>query len=281
MKSRAWPGGRDMGVGGLTESLLFGGVEWHAEIDSTNTRALACAGRAELRTPYVVGADLQTAGRGRGGNRWWSATGALLVSVVLDPARDFGGGRAISIPTSSWPRLSLVAAVAWCDVLDELRPKKRVGLKWPNDVHWGGRKIAGILLESPPPMPGVGRRLVLGMGLNVNNTLAGAPAEVAEVATSLVDATGATHDREELLLEWMGSFWERVAMLAEEDPGLPEAWHARCVLAGSQVTLQSGGNELAGLCLGIDDSGALLIDTPTGTQRCHGGVLVRSQGRVV
>ncbi|MFM8224134.1 MAG: biotin--[acetyl-CoA-carboxylase] ligase, partial [Planctomycetaceae bacterium] len=147
-------------------------------------------------------------------------------------------------------------------------------------VHWGWRKIAGMRLESPPPMPGVGRRLVLGMGLNVNNTLAGAPAEVAEVATSLVDATGATHDREELLLEWMGSFRERVAMLAEEDPGLPEAWRARCVLAGSQVTLQSGGNELAGLCLGIDDSGALLIDTPTGTQRCHGGVLVRSQGRV-
>ena len=263
----------------LTESLLFARVEWHAEIDSTNTRALSYAGQAELPTPYLVGADQQTAGRGRGGNRWWSATGALLVSVVLDPARDFGGERAISIPTSSWPRLSLVAAVAWCDVLDRLRPRERVGLKWPNDVHLGGRKIAGILLESPPPVPGVGRRLVLGMGLNVNNTLAGAPPEVAGLATSLVDATGVTHDREALLVDWMESFQQRAGMLAEEDPALPEAWRARCVLAGSQVTLQSGGNELAGLCLGIDDSGALLIDTPAGTQRCHGGVLVRSQGR--
>ena len=75
----------------LTESLLLARVEWHAEIDSTNTRALSYAGQAELPTPYLVGAEQQTAGRGRGGNRWWSATGALLVSVVLDPARDFGG----------------------------------------------------------------------------------------------------------------------------------------------------------------------------------------------
>jgi len=256
----------------LERSALFGRVEWHAEVDSTNTRAVQRAGEPDLPTPYLIGAEQQTAGRGRGGNRWWSAEGALLVSVVLDPARDFGGE---SLVPAMWPRLSLLSAVCWCDVLEPLRPTGRVGLKWPNDVHVGGRKIAGILLESPPPVEGVRRRLVLGMGVNVNNSLAQAPPEVAELATSVVDLVGQPGDRGKLLVEWMALFRQRGALLAHDDPSLAEAWRARCVLAGSEVTLQSGGHEISGLCLGIDDAGALLIDTPAGTQRCHGGVLVR------
>lgn len=141
-------------------------VEYHDELTSTNDLALQLVSGQPL--PLLVVAERQTGGRGRGGNKWWAAEGALTYSLVVDAA-------ALRLEQRSWPRVSLTVALAISDTLDELLPNRAVQLKWPNDVYLQGRKVCGILVETAPRFPGV---LVLGIGVNVNNSLAAAPAEL-------------------------------------------------------------------------------------------------------
>ena len=278
-----------MDLDDLRRSGLFAHVEWHSEIGSTNTRALELAGSVSLPTPTLVGADRQSAGRGRGGNRWWSTGGALTFSLVLDPTQDFLGPDVPALTPAHGPRLSLVAALALCHELDRLLPGATAQLKWPNDVHVAGRKLAGILVETVPG-GATAPRLVLGMGINVNNSLRNAPPELQGTACALVDilggpeqsggtttTAGSAVDSLRVLCGWMREFTELAQGLAQGDPLLPEGWRQRCPLAGRQVSLQAGDRTVSGLCLGIDDSGALLVETPSGTERCFGGVLVRVQ----
>lgn len=246
-------------------------VEWHATLDSTNDRALQLASSHSIDTPLLILADEQTAGRGRGNNRWWSGEGALILSLVLDPLRVAG----LSLRADHWPRVALSAGVALCEALARLAPQFEYGLKWPNDILFSGKKVAGILAEIPPARPPVPRRMVLGMGVNVNNSFAGAPDEIRERGISLCDAAGRQFDRTSLLLSWLERFADTLHALANDDPRLPARWQSRCVLTGKSIELQAGERIVQGACRGIDTDGALLLDTPAGPERLYGGVLVR------
>jgi BirA family transcriptional regulator, biotin operon repressor / biotin---[acetyl-CoA-carboxylase] ligase len=131
----------------------------------------------------VVATDHQTAGRGRLGRTWEDVAGtAILCSVLLRPTR----------PMPLWPELSLVAGDA---VARALRAETGIDatLRHPNDVVVAGRKLAGILAEA---MSG---RVVLGIGVNVNQTAAELPAEAAKPPTSLRVELGRELDRGPLL----------------------------------------------------------------------------------
>jgi BirA family biotin operon repressor/biotin-[acetyl-CoA-carboxylase] ligase len=202
----------------------------HRLTDSTNERAkqLAAAG-----APHgtLVTADEQTAGRGRQGRVWTAPPrSAVLMSVVLRELDE---------------RLPLTAAVALCHALPV-----EAAIKWPNDVWIGGRKVAGILVEGRPQEGWA----VLGVGLNVGTE--GFPAELAEVATSLhlcgVDTTPA-HVVDDLLASlsrWLDAPPARVL----------EAWRSLDALKGQRVRWTGG----EGIADGIDDSGALRVETASG-----------------
>jgi BirA family transcriptional regulator, biotin operon repressor / biotin---[acetyl-CoA-carboxylase] ligase len=247
-------------------------VEWHATLPSTNDHALQLAMLEALETPLLILADEQTAGRGRGSNRWWSVAGGLTFSLVLDPTR-IG---TTSLRTEHWPRVALTAGVALCEALVGLAPYLDCGLKWPNDVLISGRKVAGILVEIPPARPPAPRRLVLGIGINVNNSLVEAPAEIQARGIALCDATGLEFDPTQLLSTWLARFADNLVALAADDRQLPNRWQSRCVLTGKTVELQAGERTIRGICQGIDADGALLLDTPGGPERLYGGVLVRT-----
>ena len=198
--------------------------------DSTNERAkeLALAG-----APHgtLVTADEQTAGRGRQGRAWAAAPReALLMSLVLRRVE---------------PTLPLAAAVAVCDALPV-----DCEIKWPNDVWHERRKLAGILVEG---------RLqegwaVLGIGLNVTTTEF--RVELSGIATSLRLA-GVEYEVEALLPELLAALERRLdAPVAE----LLAAWSERDALCGERVRWDAG----EGTAAGIDESGALLVDTPEG-----------------
>jgi len=125
----------------------------------------------------LVVADHQTAGRGRLGRVWEDVPGrSLLLSVLLRPAA----------PMPLWPELSLIAGGAVARAIaGEVRP--------PNDVFLNGKKVAGILPEATQG------RVVLGIGVNVNQTEDELPADTVKPATSLLVETGAEHSRAELL----------------------------------------------------------------------------------
>ncbi|MFN0053031.1 MAG: biotin--[acetyl-CoA-carboxylase] ligase [Planctomycetales bacterium] len=246
-------------------------VDWHETLGSTNDRALKLAEEESLATPLLVLAEEQTAGRGRGSNRWWSGAGALTFSLVIEPDQ-------VGTPllrSEHWPRVALCAGVALCESLGSLAPHLNLGLKWPNDVQLAGKKIAGILVEIPPARPPVPRRLVVGMGVNLNNSLLDSPDEVRQVGTALCDVTGLEFDPTQLLLAWMSRFADLLEALSQDDPTLPGRWQSRCVLTGRTLELQSGDRLVRGNCLGIATDGALLLETPSGRESIYGGVLVR------
>jgi len=157
-------------------------VEWAPEMSSTSDRALQLAQDISLPTPMLVLTDRQTAGRGRGVNRWWSALGALTFTLIVDLPD--------SILARQRPQASLRSGLAVRQALAEFAPHLRWMLKWPNDLYLEGQKICGMLIESSASRPS---RLLIGIGVNVNNSFANAPEALREIATSLVDCTGRVH----------------------------------------------------------------------------------------
>jgi BirA family biotin operon repressor/biotin-[acetyl-CoA-carboxylase] ligase len=239
-------------------------AEWLPEVDSTNDLALARANQPGFQSPLLIGADSQTAGRGRGSNRWWGASGALMFSIVSDMSQ-------LGLTQAAWPRFSLVTGLAISETLASFVSSMAVGLKWPNDVWLGRQKVCGILIEQSEQFP---ERLVIGVGLNVNNSFRDAPAENRAIATSMADATGGmTFSRTEVLLEFLSQWRRLTEQLASGQIDLVERWSRLCVLTGNPVVLTNGRNETTGVCAGIDSDGALLLRTAFSVERHYAGTV--------
>ena len=143
-------------------------LEYHDEITSTNDRVKELLRQTvKPKLPCLVIAKRQTAGRGRGNKRWWSGEGAILVSLGFELSQE-------SFSRDQLPTLSAATAQAVIRVLTRYLPEHKLALHLPNDVYADGKKICGILLESPTP-----QYAVLGIGLNVNNRLCDIPPEFA------------------------------------------------------------------------------------------------------
>ena len=230
-------------------------VERHASIGSTNDEAFR---RADEGAPegLVVLAQAQTAGRGRQGRAWWDAPGAsLLFSVLLRPA----------IPLAQCPLLALALACSVADAGTEATGAA-LGIKWPNDVLLDGRKLCGVLAESrvsgaPSASSSLRPAVVIGAGVNVNQTAEDFPAELRGSATSLRIAAGGKALRpEELLQAILGRLERYVALAAAGDgEGLWCSVAGRLPKPGSEVTVVSGGRRIEGVVEGITESGALRL----------------------
>jgi BirA family biotin operon repressor/biotin-[acetyl-CoA-carboxylase] ligase len=217
---------------------LIGAPHRHfARVGSTNTvaRELAAAG-----APHgtVVTAAEQTAGRGRQGRTWTAPPGsALLYSAILRPLE----------PRHSL--LPLAVPLAVCEVAERLRPGINCKVKWPNDIHLEGRKLAGILIEARPQDGWA----VLGIGLNLTIAPSEFPEELKERATSLIpegDADPAAA-LSEALATWIDADPEQI--LSE--------WRARDALTGREVSWENG----SGVADGIDERGYLVVRLADGS----------------
>jgi BirA family biotin operon repressor/biotin-[acetyl-CoA-carboxylase] ligase len=240
-------------------------LEYHDAIGSTNTRALELAAQGETRLPLLVLAGRQHAGRGRGSHRWWGGDGALTFSLLIS-------GSAAEVPQKNWPLISLTTALAVSQVLEERLPAAIVRIKWPNDVYVNARKLSGILVETSANRPDA---LVVGVGINVNNSLDEAPPELRGTATSLVDLAQRTFDRTDLLVAVLRGLSGFLPQLSGECWQLADAWRQRCCLQGRTVQLDTGSRTVIGVCQGIDDQGALLLLAEGGVERCFGGVITK------
>jgi BirA family biotin operon repressor/biotin-[acetyl-CoA-carboxylase] ligase len=219
------------------------GREILPEIDSTNTELMrrARAGQAE---PVLLVAETQTAGRGRLGRGWHSAPGASLTFSLGLP-----------LAPADWSGLSLAVGVS---LAGSLHPA--IGLKWPNDLWWEQRKLAGILIETAAI--GSQRHAVIGIGVNIappptQEGLATPAAALQELLPG-IDAPGALLKIAEPLVR---------ALVAFEQTGFsPFAarFQVRDVLEGREVVLSDGQQ---GTARGVDETGALLVHTAAGLQR--------------
>jgi len=230
-------------------------------VNSTNdlARSLARAGAVE---GTLVIADEQSAGRGRLGRQWWAPPGSsLLLSLVLRPP--------VAAPQTVW--LTMIAGLACAEAVEShtgLRP----GLKWPNDVVFSGRKLAGILTEVETAADQL-VFAVVGMGINVNVDFRqdSAPVELRDSATGLSQMLGHPVDRLSLLRELLIRLEQRYdAILSGRSPHAE--WSERLLTLGKRVRVVTShkgtrgvhGEELEGRAVGVDANGSLLLRLPDG-----------------
>jgi BirA family biotin operon repressor/biotin-[acetyl-CoA-carboxylase] ligase len=252
----------------LREQTFVRTVEQFDELDSTNRYALQRVVQPPCDLPAVIVARHQTAGRGRGANRWWSGEGGLTFSLIVDDA-------SAGFVVDREPRVALLAGLAVADVLEPMLPRGAVGLKWPNDVLVGSRKVCGILTEVPPQRRGV---VVIGVGLNVNNSLQSAPPDVRESATALCDELQQELSLPAILLDVCSQIERWCTEFARDADALRASWSRRCVLTGQTITARSGTETVIGRCSDIHSDGSLIVETPTGRQLLRTAEHVRSVG---
>jgi BirA family transcriptional regulator, biotin operon repressor / biotin---[acetyl-CoA-carboxylase] ligase len=250
----------DLDVQRLLAASFLADIEHHAVLDSTQDRALALSATG-VRGPLLIVAEQQTAGRGRGANRWWTGRGSLAFSLLFEPAL-------WGLPPQAVPMRSLAAGVAVVAAVAPALYPHNVGLHWPNDVFVGGRKLAGILID----VLADGRH-VLGLGINVNNSLAAAPADVRQRATSMFDLTNMRHDRTALLVEILAELAAVFQQLAVDPAACGNRFQDLCLQIGKPLVLDAGGALTAGECLGIAADGALLLETAGRREKFYSGVL--------
>lgn len=257
-------------------------VEVHEELGSTSDRALELAADDSVETPLLVLAERQTGGRGRGTNRWWSGPGGLTFSLVL-------ATEGWELTAERRPMIALTAGLAVCETVRKLLRSETgvivppwaaggplhetdIRLKWPNDVLLGTRKLCGILVESRGAQS---PRVVVGIGLNVNNSLDAAPPDVQARAVALCDAHGDHYDRCEVLVSILRRLERRLDLLRDSRDELASCWHEFCALTGRIVEIETAGRRVVGRCAGIAPDGALLIQTESGSERIVSGVVIR------
>jgi BirA family transcriptional regulator, biotin operon repressor / biotin---[acetyl-CoA-carboxylase] ligase len=237
--------------------------ELHFSIGSTNSEAMARG--AEGYSTYLVMAEHQSQGRGRRGRTWVSPLGHNL---YLSLYWTFQSG------IGELEGLSLGCALA---VLRSLKKLSYEGgqVKWPNDVLFKNKKIAGILLEVSGDVSGP-CKIVIGIGLNTDMP-SEAGKSIDQPFADLMSVKGEAIDRN-LIASVLVS--ELIVMIREfETSGfsaLVGEWMSADAYLGRGIEVGSAHTAQFGLCAGVDDSGRLLLDTTEGRKRISGGEVMPS-----
>lgn len=228
-------------------------VEILPEIDSTNTELMRRA-RAGRFDPVLLLAEHQTAGRGRLGRDWHSNAGTDSAASAC-PSLTFSIG--LPLAPHDWSGLSLAVGLS---LVESLHPA--LSLKWPNDVYFQGRKLAGILIETVgiAETPGA-RYAVVGVGINLHarsgDGLATRPAWLQEMLPDL-EAPDVLQRVAPALIQTLKAF-ERHGFSPFQ-----ARFNARDALAGLDLVLSDG---MTGRAQGVDEVGALQVLSAQGLQK--------------
>ena len=231
----------------------------YESLPSTNTEVarLAAEGAAE---GLAVVAHEQTAGRGRLQRAWSSPKGAgLYFSILLRP----------KLEPERWPLITFVAALATGDALLDAS-QVQTDIKWPNDLLANERKICGILAEAIETP--TGRAVVVGIGINLTNDAF--PADLINVATSVANESGRAAEREAILAALLQALARWYALLHEPDGAekIAAAWSSRSSYATDKlVQVTNGAETFNGYTRGIENDGALRLETAQGIQLIRAG----------
>jgi BirA family biotin operon repressor/biotin-[acetyl-CoA-carboxylase] ligase len=197
----------------------------------------------------VIFAEQQTAGRGRGGNKWLTGKGdSILCSILLT-----------SLKIS--PELfSLSAAIAAAEAIGH-----RAKIKWPNDIILGGKKVAGILLETKKINSHTA--YILGIGINCHQKISDFPRQLQQSATSIDIETGTITDRIALAKRLITCFEHRLVIAKENSEKIIEKWNKLSIQLHHRVCLIYNGKKFAGTCIGVDPEKGLIVQLDTGAVR--------------
>ena len=245
-------------------------IHHYMETDSTNNRLKQLAEEGAPEGTVAI-AEAQTAGRGRLGRSWAAPRGkGIWLSVLLKPLK----------PLEELSVFTLLTAVAVTGALKKKLPGTRAGIKWPNDVLIGGRKVCGILTELKAEADRLDY-LIVGLGLNFSCGPEDFPPELAETAVSLLMAAPASVEgagadavtdagvsrvemTKEILRELESVYRVYLTGGAEE---ILSRWRGDNVTLGRSVTVRNLKETISGIAVDLDRHGALIVETDEGVRR--------------
>lgn len=243
---------------------LLARLDIHPVIDSTNAKTLRDG--VAYGSGYVCLAEFQTAGRGRRGRTWVSPFGN---NIYLSLLWAFDGG-AVQLEG-----LSLAVGVVIADVLSALGVED-ISLKWPNDILWRGRKLAGVLLEMTGDPAGA-CQVVIGIGLNVLMPVDAADsidqpwADIRSILAAL-DLPAENFGRNQLVAALLAELFPLLnSYQAERFASYRARWEQLNAYADEIVEVRMANSMVSGKMLGVNEAGALRLQTATGEQLFYGG----------
>lgn len=243
---------------GLTAPTVGRQIYVFGEVDSTNAKLRSLA-RGGAREGAVVLAEGQTAGRGRRGQEWFSPSGVnLYVSVLFRP----------KLRPAQLGVFSLIASLALADAVKDFGAHP--GIKWPNDVLIGGKKVGGSLVECAFRGDQIDH-VIVGLGVNLNverAVLRAALGRAGGFATSLAAETGHEIDRNAFATTCLNRLdaWAR-AWEASGPDGILAAWRDRDILTGRRIEVRGTDATYQGRALGLDPEGRLLVQDTLGRRQ--------------
>jgi len=248
--------------------ISYQGASWihpHYQVSTASTQTLAKAGAASgLPEGHLWISEIQTKGRGRLDRLWESGYGGLWFSLLLRPTLS---------PRRLAP-VTLLAGLCLRDAIERVTGKA-AALKWPNDVMIrtadGWKKCAGILTE----MSGQVEKTdwaVIGVGVNVNNPV---PKDLASRAASLAAEGDRVIPRSQLLDGFLSAFHKEYAWFNKHGFGpLCTRYWKHYWTPGEPVNLQTADGLVRGRTVGVDASGAIMIESRRKTSLFHEGEIV-------
>lgn len=216
----------------IAQSTGIVNIIYCRSVDSTNRLAVSLANKG--KADFAVIADEQTEGRGRFNRKWESDSGGIYLTIC----------RSIDDYLIQPQLFSICAAMAVMRTADECS-LKNIDYRWPNDVLIGGRKISGILAEL------AGSKIVIGIGLNLNNTF---PDELTSKATSIAIETGRLFDKNDVTIKLLNHL-ENIL----REPEIVDDFMGNSAMIGKTVSIVSGKDRITGTVKGFSKEGGIII----------------------
>jgi BirA family biotin operon repressor/biotin-[acetyl-CoA-carboxylase] ligase len=220
-------------------------LHWFSRLRSTNDHAAAMRRSEKLFAPAIVLTGHQTAGRGRGHNKWWSQPGVLTVTFVL-PQGD----------TLQPHQIPLLAGLAVRDAVAPMVPKAKVKLKWPNDLLIDGKKLAGLLCER------VHKADLIGVGLNIEFAAGNIPPALKDRICCLAEYSDVPLDLADVLISIAASMHQMLTHQNERTfAHLLREYDSHHALLGKRVSVLTGSDPVPihGICQRLDGMGRLVL----------------------
>ncbi|WP_026694849.1 biotin--[acetyl-CoA-carboxylase] ligase [Peribacillus kribbensis] len=238
---------------GLQTDIIGKNILYFESLPSTQKRAHDLAGSGAADGTLVL-ADEQTEGKGRLLRSWHSAKGkGIWMSLIIKP----------NIPMQKAPQLTLLSAVAIVQAIEEVTPLSP-SIKWPNDILINGKKVTGILTELQAEADRI-HSVIIGIGINVNQTLDDFPDEIRKTASSLSIEAASPFSRTILIQSFLKKFEVLYRLFLKEGfHPIKLLWESYAVSLGRQIKATTLSGTLYGQAMGITNEGVLLLKDEQG-----------------
>jgi BirA family transcriptional regulator, biotin operon repressor / biotin---[acetyl-CoA-carboxylase] ligase len=230
----------------------------YGEIGSTSTEAARAATSGDVGEVWFASLR-QTAGRGRRGRAWETASGNLAASLMIVPDCDPAVAATLGFVAGVSLNRALAAVLPSGTVKTGIDgadgPGHRIALNWPNDVLADGAKLAGILLEAQK-RPDGRHAVVVGMGVNVQHAPSGLPYPATSLRELGIAVTA------ESLFTVLSDAWVWTYELWDYGRGIAEIlrlWRSAAAGIGAEVAVSQDGGVVRGIFESIDDTGRLIV----------------------